>query len=127
MTVKELMAKGYTEEEAISLKEWDERIDHMTMKELNAEISAEEKAARKAVMNSLGTREVKKDADKKPAKRERKADLTKQGLIKVLAEALAAAYPDAVVDVTNPEKLIAVALDGENFEVDLKKKRKAKA
>ena len=58
-------------------------------------------------------------------KRERKANVTKADIIAFLAEKLAE-YGGENLEVTNKERMIAFGFNGENYEVTLIQKRKAK-
>lgn len=58
--------------------------------------------------------------------RERKADATKGGLIQFLHEALATYEGIANLQIANAEKLLTFSYNGDNFDLDLRKKRKPK-
>jgi hypothetical protein len=63
-----------------------------------------------------------------PAKRERKPNLTKSGIITEIARFLTENSENGVenVEIINTEKLIQFKIGENTFEIDLKQKRKAK-
>lgn len=109
---------GCTREEAISVIMEDDEIDHMTSKEVNADLSAEQKKAMKKATNT-GTRK------RTEVKRERKVDETKKRLIndyRVLLEGLG-----AIVEPLTTEAEMHFTFEGASYTVKLIKHRPPKA
>lgn len=107
---------GLTREEAIALIEEDKRIDKMTIAEINAEYTAEEKQVIKE-MTTAG----RKVADT-PVKRERKADDDKGSLMAILQNALADSTENLIV--TNAEREMTFDFNGRKFKLTLSAPRK---
>ena len=101
-----------TREEAIAVIEEDKRIDKMTMKELTADLTAEEKKVVKE-MTKVGTQTVK--TERKP--REKKANTDKQELINTLLEALADKVTDT--EVANAEREFTFKYQGTKYKIVL--------
>lgn len=119
-TIANLMEKlGITEEEALELQKYDEGVDKGTIKD---NLTAEQKKAIKKMTNV--TRAV--NAYGKEVKKEIKADDVKQFLISYLAEMLGQCDTVSDVSVLNPQKLIGFKMGDDDFELDLKRKRKKK-
>jgi hypothetical protein len=70
-------------------------------------------------------REHKTPATYKWNKRERKADTTKEGVIEQISQFLIENGYESV-EITNKSKLIAFKIGEDNYELDLKRKRKPK-
>ena len=68
-------------------------------------------------LNKVRGDRKKETAPRKP--REKKVDTVKQDLVKKIAEAVGG-------EITNPERMVAFTLDGEDYEVTLVRKRKPK-
>ena len=107
-----------TREEAISVIMEDEEIDHMTMKEINADLTADQKKAMKDATKT-GT---KKRTD---VKRERKVDETKKRLLngfRVFIEGLG-----GTVEPLKTEAEMHFDFEGASYTVKLIKHRPPKA
>lgn len=105
-------------EEAIVMVDYDEEIDKMSMSEINADLSAEQK---KAIKDATKTTSGKK-TERKP--REKKVDETKQHLIDIVRSALF--ENEIYCQVTNDEKTIDFNLNGANYTFTLTKHREKK-
>ena len=108
---------GCTREEAIAVIMEDDEIDHMTSKEVNADLTAEQKKAIKSATKT-GTRKTG------TVKRERKIDETKKRLInnyRVLLEGMG-----ATVEPLTTEAEMHFTFEGESYTVKLIKHRKGK-
>lgn len=108
---------GCTREEAIAVIMEDDEIDHMTSKEVNADLTAEQKKAVKSATKT-GTRKTG------TVKRERKVDETKKRLInnyRVLLEGMG-----ATVEPLTTEAEMHFTFEGESYTVKLIKHRKGK-
>ena len=108
---------GCTREEAIAVIMEDDEIDHMTSKEVNADLTAEQKKAVKSATKT-GTRKTG------TVKRERKVDETKKRLInnyRVLLEGMG-----ATVEPLTTEAEMHFTFEGESYTVKLIKHRKVK-
>lgn len=108
---------GCTREEAIAVIMEDDEIDHMTSKEVNADLTAEQKKAVKSATKT-GTRKTG------TVKRERKVDETKKQLInnyRVLLEGMG-----ATVEPLTSEAEMHFTFEGESYTVKLIKHRKGK-
>ena len=101
----------------------DYRIDHGDRCEWEPTVE-EERAARKA--NKIVGERAPKSKAKAPVKRTRAEDPIKRSLIEALRETLAEYEGVSDLVITNPERVVAFALDGDNYEITLTKKRKAK-
>ncbi len=116
--IKNLMDKlECSREEAIEILKEDEQIDRMSMKEVSADLTEEQKKAVKA--NSKAG--FKKRA---PVKRERKIDPDKLNLIQVIENAL-----QAVADSLQPRKNetdLHFEFNGNHYTVKLTKHRPPK-
>lgn len=116
--IKNLMDKlECSREEAIEILKEDEQIDRMSMKEVSADLTEEQKKAVKA--NSKAG--FKKRA---PVKRERKIDPDKLSLIQVIENAL-----QAVADSLQPRKNetdLHFEFNGNHYTVKLTKHRPPK-
>lgn len=107
---------GITREEAIEVIEYDKAVDKMSMKELNATMSAEEKK----ILREL-TQVDRKKSDT-PVKRERKADNDKGSLMELLQNALADSVSNLVV--TNKEREMEFTYQDRKFRLTLSAPRK---
>lgn len=117
--VNEYMKKyGITEAEAKVMLAEDEEIDKMSMSEINADLSAEQK---KAIKDATKTTSGKK-TERKP--REKKVDETKQHLIEIVRSALF--ENEIYCQVINDEKTIDFNLNGANYTFTLTKHREKK-
>ena len=114
---------GITEAEALEMIEEDKRIDKMSMKELNADLTEEQKKAMKQARQS----------ERKPTvynftKRERKENPTKASIISELYNFLSENSENAVenCEITNKERQIAFKIGENAYELTLVQKRKPK-
>lgn len=117
--IKNSMAKlGLTKQEAVKMWLEDEGI------EVNAE---QAEMTEKAVKSGVQKKMTRTTANKKPtAKRERKADPTKEGLISELAKFLNEYNGVVDVQIENVGKLIGFSLNGEHYTINLIRNRKKK-
>lgn len=109
---------GCSREEAIEVIREDEEIDGMTMKELNADLTAEQKKAMKEA-TKVGTRK------RTETKRERKVDETKKRLLngfRIFLEGLGAS-----VKPLETEAEMHFSFEGAEYTVKLIKHRPPKA
>lgn len=102
-------------EEAITMVDYDEETDKMSMKEINADLTDEQK---KAVKNATKTISGK-PTERKP--REKKVDETKKNLIEIVRSTLF--ENEIYCQVTNDEKTIDFNLNGANYTFTLTKHR----
>lgn len=114
---------GVSEAEADEILAYDKEVDKMTMAELNATMTAEEKAVVKSMTKS----------ERKPTvynfkQRERKANPTKSSIIAEIAKFLSENSENACenVTITNKERQIAFKIGGNDYEITLIQKRKPK-
>ena len=105
-------------EEAITMIDYDEETDKMSMKEINADLTDEQK---KAVKNATKTTSGKQ-TERKP--REKKVDETKKNLIEIVRSALF--ENEIYCEVTNDEKTIDFNLNGAYYTFTLTKHRDKK-
>lgn len=110
---------GLTEEEARELTQYDEDVDKGIVKD---NLTKEQKQAVKKMTNV--SRAV--NAYGKEVKKEIKTDDTKQFLISYLAEMLGQCDKVTDISILNPQKLIGFKIGSDDFELDLKRKRKKK-
>ena len=106
----------------------DKKIDRMTsVKKVNSDLSEEQKKATKKYTNvARGKTVASTDAYGKKKTRTIKADDVKQMLIKLIAETLENSAEVDTVNITNIQKTIAFKIGADDFEIDLKRKRKPK-
>lgn len=117
-----------TIEEAKEMLEEDKKIDRMKVSAVNNDMSTEQKKAIKKYTNVARGREIQcADAYGKKKKRTIKADDVKQMLIKLIAETLENSSEVDEVNITNIQKTITLKIGDDDFEIDLKRKRKPKA
>jgi|GEM_PF-1712722 len=112
-----------TEEEALELYNEDKEVDKMTkMSDIDSDISEEQKKAKKKYTN------VKRgvNAYGKTTTRELKPDENKRLIIQTIAKALTECAEVSNLEITNIQKYIAFSIGSEDFEIDLKRKRKKK-
>lgn len=114
---------GVSEAEADEILAYDKEVDKMTMAELNATMTAEEKAVVKSMTKS----------ERKPTvynfkQRERKANPTKGSIIAEIAKFLTENSENACenVTITNKERQIAFKIGENDYEITLIQKRKPK-
>lgn len=119
LIAKHINILGITREEAIALIEEDKRIDRMTMKEVNADLTDEQKKAVKKATQ----------ADRKPTvyqfqKRERKANDDKRFLIDLFNSAIVNSDDEGFgelpqVEITNQEREIVFNYNGKKYKLTL--------
>ena len=111
-----------TREEAIELIQEDEKVDKMTVKETESDLTAEQKQAIKKAKG--GAKAV--DAFGKKRVVERKADEDKRTLISLLYNTLHSADDPSCenIEVTNPERQIDFNMNGRRFRIVLSAPRK---
>ena len=111
-----------TREEAIELIQEDEKVDKMTVKETESDLTAEQKQAIKKAKG--GAKAV--DAFGKKRVVERKADEDKRRLISLLYNTLHNADDPSCenIEVTNPERQIDFKMNGRRFRIVLSAPRK---
>lgn len=111
-----------TREEAIELIQEDEKVDKMTVKETESDLTAEQKQAIKKAKG--GAKAV--DAFGKKRVVERKADEDKRTLISLLYSTLHSADDPSCenIEVTNPERQIDFNMNGRRFRLVLSAPRK---
>lgn len=116
-------------EEAIDLIREDEEIDKMTMGEVDNDLTAEQKKAKKDATKTTGD---KRKRNYTFTKRERKPDEVKREIIETIAQNLDRAccgedlsHPTNI-QIMKPEKEITFSLFGDEYSVTLTKHRKPK-
>ena len=112
---------GITREEAIELILDDDTISHMKPKEVNDDLSDEQKKVVKAMKNS----DTKTRTAYKFTKRERKKDELKAEIVGWLANFLRPLVSG--LEVTNEEREITFTRNGEHFTLTLVKNRPKKS
>ena len=119
--IDELVEKfGMSIAEAKDLIAYDKAVDKGQPTEYDLTKEQEKQALKMA-----NVKEHKKPMVLNLQKRERKADTTKEGVIQALYDFLVEnGYAD--VEITNKSKLIAFSIAGENYELNLIRKRKPK-
>ena len=115
-------------DEAKQMLEDDKRIDRMTKTEdINEDLNDDQKKAIKKYTNVGRGKSVDGvNAYGKKTKRTIKADEMKQFIIKILAETLENCEQVDIVTITNIQKTISFKIGEDDFEIDLKRKRKKK-
>ena len=111
-----------TRDEAIELINEDKEIDRKKDSQVDDDLSAEQKKAKKKYTN------VKRGVNAYGKKTERvlKPDENKRLIISTIAKALEESGYAVNVNITNPQKYISFSIESEDFEIDLKRKRKKK-
>lgn len=116
-------------EEAIDLIREDEEVDKMTMSEVDNDLTAEQKKAKKDATKTTGD---KRKRNYTFTKRERKPDEVKREIIETIAQNLDRAccgedlsHPTNI-QIVKPEKEITFSLFGDEYSVTLTKHRKPK-
>lgn len=118
--ITELMKNlGCTREEAISVIEEDEAIDKMTSKEVNADLTPDQKKAMKAATKT-GTRKTSGTV-----KRERKPDEEKEEIIAKIADFLAK-IDGFDVEIIKKEREISLLVGENDYSITLIKHRPPK-
>lgn len=125
-----MKALKISREEAIEVIKEDEAIDRMSMSEVDNDLTAEQKKAKKKATNTTGDKTKRSYTF---TKRERKPDDVKREIIDTIAHNLdrACCGEDLVspsnIQIVKPEKEITFELFGEAYSVTLTKHRKPKA
>ena len=118
--IAELMKNlGCTREEAISVIEEDKAIDKMTSKEVNADLTPDQKKAMKAATKT-GTRKTSGTV-----KRERKPDEEKEEIIAKIADFLAK-IDGFDVEIIKKEREISLLIGENDYSITLIKHRPPK-
>ena len=123
--ISELMKTlDLTRDEAIELIRDDEQVDKMGMKQVDDDLTEEQKKAIKKAKG--GVRAV--NAYGKKVTRERKENLTKASLIAEIAQFLEENSENTceMVTITNKERQISFSIGSEKYELTLVQKRKPK-
>ena len=123
--ISELMKTlDLTRDEAIELIRDDEQVDRMGMKQVDDDLTEEQKKAIKKAKG--GVRAV--NAYGKKVTRERKENPTKASLIAEIADFLQKNSENAIenCEIINKERQIAFKIDEDSFELTLVQKRKPK-
>lgn len=115
---------GFTDEEIKQMEIDDKAVDKMSMKELSADLTEEEKKIVKA-MTKASTRQT---TVYNFSKRERKENPTKGSIIAEIAQFLKENSENACenVEITNKERQIAFKVGENDYEITLIQKRKPK-
>ena len=115
-------------DEAKAMIEEDKAIDRMTKtEEINSDLDEKQRKAIKKYTNVGRGKSVDGvNAYGKKTKRTIKADEVKQSIIKIIAETLENCEQVDTVTITNIQKTIAFKIGADDFEIDLKRKRKKK-
>lgn len=111
-----------TRDEAIELINEDKEIDRKSFSQIDDDLTEEQKQAKKKYTN------VKRGVNAYGKKTERvlKPDENKRMIINAIAQALEKCGNIQNVNITNPQKYISFSIESEDFEIDLKRKRKKK-
>lgn len=111
-----------TRDEAIELINEDKEIDRKSFSQIDDDLTEEQKQAKKKYTN------VKRGVNAYGKKTERvlKPDENKRMIINAIAQALEKCENIQNVNITNPQKYISFSIESEDFEIDLKRKRKKK-
>ena len=120
---KLMKSLSVSREEAIEIIKEDEEIDGMTVKEAQADLSAEQK---KAVKKACSTGEKSKEK-KAPVKRERKPNEGKRWImtqVKTLFEGIALNGKVSDVVLSNEERTLDFVKDGVSYTLTLTAHRK---
>ena len=120
--VEKLMKSlGITEQEALELIASDKEVDKMSMKELNAELTTEQ---RKAIKSATKTDEKKPTVYKfDTSKRKRPENVGKRNLIDTIQNALIEVGAESM-EVTNAERELNFVVNGTKYKVVLSCPRK---
>lgn len=116
-------------EEAIDLIREDEEVDKMTMSEVDSDLTAEQKKAKKDATKTTGDKRKRAYTF---TKRERKPDEVKREIIETIAQNLDRCcfgedlHTVKDVNILKPEKEITFTVDGEAYSITLTKHRKPK-
>lgn len=115
-------------DEAKAMLEEDKKIDKMTKSsDINNDLDENQKKAIKKYTNVGRGKSVDGvNAYGKKAKRTIKADEVKQSIISIIAEALENCEQVDTITITNIQKTISFKIGADDFEIDLKRKRKKK-
>ena len=108
-----------TEEQAKNIIEYDQKVDKMSVKECESDLTDDQKAVAKKY----------RQGDRKPTvynfdTRKRKTDDTKKGLIELLAETIKEQECCNALDITNAERQIDFEWGGRKLRIVLSAPRK---
>lgn len=119
---KMMKALDITREEAIELINEDKEIDRKKMSDVDDDLTIDQKKNKKKYTT------VKRGVNAYGKKTERvlKPDENKRMIIDIIAKALKESEFIINVNITNPQKYISFSIESEDFEIDLKRKRKKK-
>lgn len=121
--VEAMKKLGMTDEDIKELMGYDKEIDKGKKGEY--ELTAEQQKVSQEVMRTTGKKKPTiYQLDNKEGKRSKKKNATKAELIEKLANFLTDFVED--IEILNAEKLIAFKIGENNYELDLKQKRKPK-
>lgn len=128
---KMMKSLDISREEAIAVIKEDEAVDKMSMKEVDSDLTAEQKKAKKKATNTTGDKAKRAYTF---TKRERKPDVVKREIMSTIAQNLDRIVIDTDenyflpqnIIIKNPEKEITFLLKGEEYSVTLTKHRKPK-
>lgn len=118
-----------TREEAIDLIREDEEVDKMSMSEVDSDLTAEQKKAKKDATKTTGDKRKRAYTF---TKRERKPDEVKREIIETIAQNLDRccfgedSHTVKDVNILKPEKEITFTVDGDEYSITLTKHRKPK-
>lgn len=120
--LKMMKTLDISREEAIELINEDKEIDRKKDSQVDDDLSAEQKKAKKKYTN------VKRGVNAYGKKTERvlKPDENKRFIISTIAKALEECGMAINIEITNPQKLIEFSIESEDFKIDLIRKRKKK-
>lgn len=120
--LKMMKTLDISREEAIDLINEDKEIDRKKDSQVDDDLSAEQKKAKKKYTN------VKRGVNAYGKKTERvlKPDENKRFIISTIAKALEECGMAINIEITNPQKLIEFSIESEDFKIDLIRKRKKK-
>lgn len=115
-----------TVDEALEMLAEDKKVDRMTKaKDIDSDLNDKQRKTIKKYTNVARGREVNtSDAYGKKKTRVIKDDEVKQNVINALAETLENIADK--VEIANKQKTILFSIGSDNFEIDLKRKRKPK-
>lgn len=116
-----IMKQFPNKQEALEILAYDKAVDKMTGKEIEADLSDEQKKVMKEMRRVGRARKEPTVYNLKP-KTERAPDEVKVEIITKLYDYICDFAED--VNIKNSGKLIEFALNGDNYELDLKRKRK---
>lgn len=121
--VAKLMKKwGCTEEEAREMIAWDEQTDKMTSKEINAEMTPEQRKAAKSARITTSGKKTERKVERKPNDEKRWLI----DIIRVLFEGMENNGKMKNVSVSNPERQVDFVVGDTEYSITLTAHRKPK-